>query len=62
MMRSVILAAALLALPPARADMPFNIDFDYGELIPTKRQTCSDYFHGFAPLGWTKTKRRSFRN
>jgi hypothetical protein len=36
MMRAAALAAAaLLALSPARADMPFNVDFDYGELIPT---------------------------
>jgi hypothetical protein len=36
MMRAPALAAAaLLALSPARADMPFNVDFDYGELIPT---------------------------
>jgi|EndMetStandDraft_8_1072994.scaffolds.fasta_scaffold598687_2 hypothetical protein len=36
MMRAPVLAAAvLLALSPARADMPFNADFDYGELILT---------------------------
>ena len=35
MMRAPVLAAAaLLALSPARADMPFNVDFGY-ELIPT---------------------------
>jgi hypothetical protein len=36
MMRAPAVAAiALLALSPARAGMPFNVDFDYGELIPT---------------------------
>jgi hypothetical protein len=36
MMRAPAVAAvALLALSPARAGMPFNDDFDYGEQIPT---------------------------
>ena len=36
MMRAPAVAAvALLALSAARAGMPFNVDFDYGELIPT---------------------------
>jgi hypothetical protein len=36
MMRAAALAAAaLLALSPARADMPFNVDFGNSELIPT---------------------------
>src|SRR5262245_10451283 len=36
MMRSVILAAALLALSPARADMPFNAEF--GDPSDQKRE------------------------